>query len=208
MKSWVEAGGTLVLGPMSGYRDEEWTAFTDHALGDIEPWSGIEVHARLPIGGTPKLPVPVKLRWSDAGSNYESPADLWQETLSSKSGRVLATYVNGLADSKPAIIEARTGKGKVVILGTDPGPDALGKLLLRLAGEAGIKPMAQGEPGVIVSPRAAGNASGWVVVNVAGTPKKITLESGGVDLLSGREKPRTLELAPYDVVVIKSSGSR
>ncbi len=208
MKSWVEAGGTLVLGPMSGYRDEEWTAFTDHALGDIETWSGIEVDARLPIGGTPKLPVPVKLRWSDAGVNYESPADLWQETLSSKSGRVLATYGNGLADSKPAIIEARTGKGKVVILGTDPGPEALGKLLLRLAGEAGIKPMAQGEAGVIVSPRAAGNSSGWVVVNVTGTPKKITLESGGVDLLSGREKTRSLALAPYDVVILRSSGSR
>jgi hypothetical protein len=47
-----------------------------------------------------------------------------------------------------------------------------------------------------------------VVVNVSGTAKKIALDGIGVDLISGREKPRNLELAPYDVVVIKRSGSR
>jgi beta-galactosidase GanA len=208
MKSWVEAGGALVLGPMSGYRDEEWTAFTDYALGDIESWSGIEVDARLPIGGTPKPPLPIKLLWRDAGAEHEGTADLWQETLSSKSGRVLARYGNGLADGRPAIIEASVGKGRVVILGTDPGPEDLRRLLLRLAGEVGIKPVAQGDAGAIVSPRAGANSHGWVVVNVSGTAKKIALDGIGVDLISGREKPRNLELAPYDVVVIKRSGSR
>ena len=135
-------------------------------------------------------------------------SEIDRDTLSSKTGTVLATYGNGLADGKPAIIEARTGKGKVVILGTDPGTEALGKLLLRLAGEAGIRPMAQGEAGVVVVPRAGGNASGWVVVNVTGTTKKISLESGSVDLLSGREQSGALELAPYDVMVLQRSARR
>ena len=35
---------------MTGYRSDIWTSFTDHAMGDIAEWSGIEVDSRLPIG--------------------------------------------------------------------------------------------------------------------------------------------------------------
>jgi hypothetical protein len=66
----------------------------------------------------------------------------------------------------------------VVVLGTDPGPDGLRRLLLRLAREVGVRHVAQGD-----------GPYGWVIVNVGGIPKRIALESGGVDLLFRGARP-------------------
>lgn len=85
----------------------------------------------------------------------------------------------------------------MVVPGTDPGPDGLRRLLLRPAREVDVRHVAQGD-----------GLHGWVIVNVGGIPKRIALESGGVDLLLGREIPANLELVPYDVFLITSRPGR
>ena len=202
LKRWVTDGGTLVLGPMSGYRDADWTAFPDHALGDLESWIGAEVEARLPTGTGASLPSPIKLTWESG--LLESPADLWVETLSTATGRVLARYQGGMVDGQPAIVESPVGRGKVVLLGTDPGPEALRNLLLRLAGEAGIAPVAKGDGGVVAVPRAGTKTRGTVLVNLTGEAKRLTLpEAGGTDLLSGKAQGQDVTLPPYGVLVLQ-----
>jgi hypothetical protein len=88
----------------------------------------------------------------------------------------------------------------VVVLGTNPGPDGLRRLLLRLVREAGVWHVAQGDGRAIVSPREGDGLHGWMTVNASGIPKRIALESGGIDLLSARETSANLELALYDVL--------
>lgn len=64
LQDLVKNGGHLIVGPMSGYRTEEWTFYTDHAYGDINEWSGIEVTSRIPIGTSRReKEIPLLLDW-------------------------------------------------------------------------------------------------------------------------------------------------
>lgn len=206
LKNWVQKGGTLILGPMSGYRSEYWTAFTDKALGDLNQWTGIEVDTRLPIG-TQKMDDSLQqlhLKWNLNIEMSQEQALLWSESLSSASGKVLATYQNGMQSGKPAIIETKVGSGKVIQLGTDPGQEAIHILLMKYAREAGITPLAEGEEGILVVPR-VGKGEGVVLVNYTGENKEIKLkENYREDIISGKKySSEAITLQPYDVMILK-----
>ena len=204
LKTWVENGGILIAGPMTGYRTEIWASFTDHAMGDIAEWSGIEVETRLPIGLKRRpAEVPVYLNY-DASLNLEkTEATIWSEALSSEKGKVLAQYETGMHDGLPAIIENKVGKGKVVILGTDPGRYVTGELLKKYAAEKGITPLATGDKGIVVVPR-KGTSEGMVLVNIFNEDKEITLKNGDyTDYHSNESVPSSLSLKPYEVRILK-----
>ncbi len=201
LRAWVEKGGILVLGPMSGYRTREWTSFKDHAMGALEDWIGIHVDTRIPIGASRReAEVPFMLEFA---SNLEIPdaeASLWSEALSTEKGTVLATYKTGMHSGEPAIIENKVGEGMVVVLGTDPGEVAYGKLASHYAGELGIQPMASGDKGIVVSPR---GGEGQVIINLYN--KKSSLELSREikrDQLTGKKiNSRKIQLQPYQVIV-------
>lgn len=177
LKKWVENGGVLLAGPMSGYRTKEWNQFTDRQMGEFENWMGITVESFLPIGTQRReKEIPFLLSFDSSLQIEQQEASLWSLALSSDKGKVLSSYTTGHHEGKPAIIENKKGKGKVVLLGTDPGKEAMGKLLLHYAGEAGITPDATGDPGVIVVPR-EGSSKGYVLVNISYEPKTIKLNN-------------------------------
>lgn len=206
LKEWVHEGGTLILGPMSGYRSEHWTSFTEQALGSIEDWMGISVDSRIPIGLKEQpASVEVLLNWNKLFDFADNQALLWSEALSSDKGKVLATYQNGMHEGKPAIIENKVGKGKVVMLGTDPGRENLKELFLHYAREQKIEPLATGDAGVVVAPRGNEKQNGTVVVNIMNEPKTITLPGKGTytDILSDQKVGNSLQLKPYEVRVLR-----
>ena len=47
MKSWIEAGGTWVVGPMTDNRTIEGTKFTHAPFGSLEEWGGIYCNIRF-----------------------------------------------------------------------------------------------------------------------------------------------------------------
>jgi len=200
LKEWVKQGGTLVLGPMAGYRDKEWTAFTDKALGNLEEWMGINVEARLPFDDQESPLAPVKLKWRDGD---KLPVNLWGDILSSDKGTVLARYQNSYVDNKPAVVENEVGSGKVVLLGTDPGPHKAQELFLRLGAEKNISPVVTGESGVIAAPR-EGETGAVILVNVSSEDKKIKLGQKGRDRLTNTTKCGTITMSPYEVIVLET----
>jgi len=207
LKVWVEQGGTLVLGPQSGYRTEEWAQHTDHFLGKIEDWSGIEVKTIIPIGAKRRAEeMPFMLDFDATLSIPQSEASLWSLALWSKNGNVLATYKGGAHDLKPAIIENAVGKGRVILLGTDPGKPALKKILLYAAEKSNVKPLASGDEQVVIVPR-KGKESGWVIVNLSKNPKKIVLNTAANSfeniLLDTKVASREFELKPFEVQVLR-----
>jgi beta-galactosidase GanA len=206
LEQWVKDGGILVLGPMSGYRNDEWTSFKDHAMGDIAEWSGIEVDSRIPIGTEIReAEIPVMLHFKDELNLNKAEGRLWSEALSSSRGEVLATYQQGMHDGEPAIIEATVGKGKVVVLGTDPRKEAYKKLSLKYAREAGIKPLAEGDGEVVIAPRKGENTEGYVIVNISNKQRHLEMkEMPGKDMLTGKKiSDRKMTLEPYEVKVCK-----
>lgn len=207
LKQWVQEGGILILGPMSGYRTEAWTGFTDYATGDWEEWMDIEVDSRIPVGTKVRdAEIPLMLSYAKDLNWPDSQAGLWAENLSSASGRVLAKYQNGMHKGRNAIIETAVGKGKVVFLGCDPGYKAYKNLVIRYAGEAGISPLAESsDRDVLVVPRKGEKARALFVINLANEEKNISFSGKpSADLFSGEKiEDRNLHLSPYEVKLIK-----
>lgn len=205
MEKWVRDGGTLLLGPMSGYRTEYWTAPTQHALGKIGDWIGLEVESRIPIDGYNKEhDKALKLNFNQ-GQTTSADAGLWSEALSSKEGKVLATYQNGMHDGQPAIMETKVGKGKVIFFGTDPGYEAMKDFYLKYAAEKNIQPLAQGDQNVVVVPRSNGKSQYQFVINLANEVKNIELQSAiSEDLLTGKKGlGKKLTLQPFELIIGK-----
>lgn len=204
LKMWVQSGGTLFLGPMSGYRTNDYTSFTDNAMGDLENWIGSKTKSRIPLGVSESQQS--SLKWDDRLRISESKPSLWADALSTDKGTVLAHYKNGMEDGLPAITEAKVGKGKVITLGTDPGKGALRALYTRYANELNIQGMASGDKGVLVVPRGTEEVKGVILVNITEETKQISLayKQHAVDLISGNNIDLSkITLKPFDVQVLK-----
>ncbi|MEM9325870.1 MAG: beta-galactosidase [Bacteroidota bacterium] len=210
MKTWVEGGGTLILGPMSGYRSENWTAFRNHALGDFGRWTGIEVEHRLPIDSyNVKDLGPAQISFNEGMIDGEVEAQLWTEALSAGDGKVIAQYTNGWQKGMPAIMERPIGEGKVVYLGTAPSNQAMQSILVRYAEAAGIAPLASGDKDVLVVPRQKDGESYQFVINLANDQRSVILNQPiRRDILSGKVvERRSLEPQPFEVLYGKTSLS-
>ncbi len=207
LQDWVINGGILLVGPMTGYRTEEWTGFKQHAMGEMAEWMDIEVDSRIPIG-TSRRPaeIPVLLDFNNGLITKSPEASLWSEALSTDGGNILAFYKNGMHDGKPAIIENQVGQGKVVLLGTDPGEKAYRQLILKYADEAGVKPLTGVVEDVVISPRKGRSGEGYVVVNISNQEKEINLDINGYEDLLRQKKMKTggkLPLGPYDFFILR-----
>jgi beta-galactosidase GanA len=207
---WVEEGGTLLLGPMSGYRTEEWAGFADYATGSWEEWMDIEVESRIPVG-TQLRPaeIPLMLEYNSDLNMDPSEAGLWAESLSTRNGKIIAEYKNGMQAGRPAIIESSVGKGKVVFLGCDPGYERYKELVLIYSGEAGIKPLATGDKDVLVMPRKSPDSEALFIINLANENKKINVPGiVGRDLFSGRLiREEDFSLSPYECLLIEKENN-
>lgn len=201
---WVEKGGILIMGPMSAYRNNEWASYTNHAYGDFGRWTGIEVDSRIPIGTSLReAEIPIRIHFDERLSIPSSEGRLWSEALSSEKGTALAHYETGMHDGKNAIMENRVGKGKVVVLGVDPGYEAYQKIVLHYADAVGVEPIASGDADVVVAPR-RGESDGFIIVNIANEAKEITLPAGRYqNLLEDiAVEGGAIQLAPYAVLVL------
>jgi beta-galactosidase GanA len=175
MKSYVALGGTWVLGPLSACRTTEGTAHRDACYGaEFEQWLGIHVRHRLPPGGVTRLAPesePVTCQWwCDA---YETTAPR----------RILAKYSGGPLDGFAAIVECPIGKGRVILLGTQPEDSWLRVFLKSLVPEIPIK----ADAGVVVAPRVtnSGKPAGSIIVNTRATAAQFQLSGGTPEKIDG-----------------------
>ena len=175
LKTFVEEGGTWVLGPLSAGRTMEATAHRDACYGaDFEKWLGVHVRHRLAPGGETKLL-----------ANGESVGCHWwcdaYEPLAKQT--VLATYAGGPLDGFAAVVECPVGKGRVILLGTQPDAGWLKKLVARLVPVTQI----EADAGVVVVPRvdAAGKPAGVIAVNTRNTIAQFSLPGGELQKLEG-----------------------
>ena len=183
MRQFVEQGGTWILGPLSACRTVEATAFRDACYGaDFEQWLGIHVRHRLTPGGVTKLKADGETigcrLWCDA---YE---------LRQADRRVLAAYAGGPLDGLAAVVECPIGKGRVILLGTQPDDAWLKKWIGRMVPHSGI----EASPGVVVAERvtADGKPAGAIIINTRRDPAKYrnaatekTLKGYGVEIVTG-----------------------
>ncbi|WP_020529969.1 beta-galactosidase [Flexithrix dorotheae] len=205
LKKWVEQGGTLVLGPMSGYRNQYFGANTDFALGNLEPWMGINVATRLPIDKfADESDINLKVKLNQSYGVEPENAALWSEALTSKKGEVLATYLNGMHDGKNAIIENKVGKGKVVLIGSFPGKSAMKALVLDLAKDQNISPLGEGDPDVLIVPRGNQDNEYYFVINLKNEEQEVILpfQQFSDEFTEAKYQSGKLTLKPFEVMCL------
>jgi beta-galactosidase len=149
-----------LLGPLSACRTADATAFRDAAYGAaLEKWLGIHVRHRLPADPSIRFASGTGTGeckwWCDA---YEPAQDR----------KVLGRYAGGALDGLAAAVECRIGKGKVILLGTQPPDEWLQDLIRELAAPQRVA----ASPGVEVCARvdASGHSAGVIAVNTDAKP--------------------------------------
>lgn len=203
VKRFVEAGGVWICAPLTGARTGEHTVPTDAGLGLVDELAGVETVYTFPLSGSGS---------TGTALGYTTPLAGWCAALKAAGAE---TRVMGTIDSKTAakglgfLTERSLGKGKVVVLSTQPvgesGAKLLSALLRRYAAEAGVVQPYEVSQGTLVCPRQdeQGRVS-CLVVNMNGAGGTIQVPKGATDALNGASVPEgTLRLAPYEYRAIR-----
>lgn len=197
MKAFVEAGGTWVIGPMSGFRTEDATARRESGFGPLEDVIGSSVRHRFP-----PPPMGANLDWGKSG---RSACRLWCDAYrSTAETKVLARYADGPAAGAPAVLERALGKGRVITLGTLPDHAELSRIIEEACWETTGLPAEMDPPaGIIVIPRVHmdGTPAGHIFIDIAGKGGEVVGVTG-VDKLTAESVGGTLKLKPWGVAVV------
>lgn len=116
--AYAQAGGHLVLGPRTGYADQEARARLEPAPGRLGEAAGVtydefsNLDRDLPVRPAPGSPLPLP---------PEATATRWADGLTVTDADVLAAYEHPHFGRWPAITTRRHGAGRVTHVGTVPG---------------------------------------------------------------------------------------
>jgi beta-galactosidase len=130
---YVRGGGTLLLGPRSGMKDEENSLDPRRQPGPLAAPLGGRVEQFYALEG----PVVVQ------GDYGRGTADVWAERLSASDADTQVTLRfgagNGWLAGQPAMIERRIGSGTLAYLGALLDPGLMQSTLEALAHRAGVR---------------------------------------------------------------------
>jgi beta-galactosidase GanA len=199
LAEWVKAGGTLVLGPLTGWRSEEFTAFTDQEFGGFEAIMGAKIERFFTVQWVEDV---VSMEFEDG---HRTHSQSWVQSFAPSTATTLATWRGGYADGHPAVIDNVHGKGRVITIGGMVDEPTWGRLVSQACVDAGIEPVCEGGKKVQAIPRAGANGklAGYGVVNLDTKPASVTLAGKGTDRLSGRATEASFNLEPFEVKIIE-----
>jgi beta-galactosidase len=136
LERFVEAGGTLVIGPFSGVTDPDERVRLGGYPGSLRELLGIRIEEYWPFEDG------VELRVSSPRFG-EFTAHRWAEwfDLDATSADVLAKIEGGPLDGHPAVLVNHYGDGAAWYVATLPRDAALGRLLRTIATDSGVAPV-------------------------------------------------------------------
>ena len=201
LAAYAAAGGHLILGPRTGYADQEARARTDQAPARLDRAAGVyydeysNIDQPITVAAAPTSPlVP---RDGAAGSR-------WIDGLQADDATVLASYQHPHFQRWPAVTTRQHGDGRITCVGTVPNP-TLATDLFRWAAPHPVSPWRGGPPSVTAT--SATNRHGerlHFVHNWSWDPTEITVPADLADAVTG-ERHRSgelLPLGPWDVHVL------
>ncbi|MDB5321456.1 MAG: beta-galactosidase [Phycisphaerales bacterium] len=216
LKEWVEEGGCLLLGPLTGHRTEEFTAWTDQEFGGLEELMGATcsgMHSTAEREGAtilwgaetaaPQEPL-AEASPTESPIPSSTPRGLCY-AFAATTAHVLARYHGGAAAGEAAILMNKVGKGTVITLGARVDRESYLDLVHTLCELAKVEPLATGSGHVAVIPRmnADTTIAAYGVVNLTQERQTITLPKAGTDRLSGRSAGPEIELEPREVLLVE-----
>lgn len=202
LAAYAEAGGHLVLGPRTGYGDEEGRARTDIMPARLATASGV----RYEEFGNLSEEVPVVA--SEAGLVFDgaAAATRWSDGLIADEATVLARYDHPHLGRWPAATTRRVGEGRMRITYVGTVPDrAFAKALMAWVCPSPVVTRQDLPESVTTTGATATDGRRLRLLhNWSWTPERVRLSAAFRDVVSGRPcaEGDTLELGPWDVRVL------
>ena len=198
MVSYVKAGGHLLLGPRSGFKDEY-----SSMLPSRQPGTRLAELLGAHVEEFYTLDRPVEMT-----GELSAKAKTWAEIfkIDAPDAQVLMRYgrFNGWIDDQPAMVTRQVGKGRITYLGACLEAEDMRRMMQWAVGISGIKAAFAAPPeGVEVCSRVSGNQELYIVINHTGVAQTVVLPRALRNLLAD-QAPLTdrLQLPPYEVAVL------
>ncbi|MDH6606965.1 beta-galactosidase [Streptomyces sp. SAI-208] len=188
--AYVRQGGTLVSGFLTGVADEDDRVRPGGMDARLRELFGIRVlHEWWPL---------------DAGEHAECDGPsggfrgtLWSEEIEKTAdGTTEAAYKGGELDGLPAVLR----KDRAWYLSTLPEPDALRRLLARIAADAGVRPVLDALPDRVEAVR---RGELLFLLHHGREPVTVTVPGTHHDLLTGRTVTDEVVLGRYGAAVLR-----
>ncbi|MFK0110557.1 beta-galactosidase [Streptomyces sp. NPDC091217] len=203
LASYAHAGGHLVLGPRTGYADQEARARTEPAPGRLTDAAGVSYDEFS------NLVREVPVRSGTLGLPEDATATRWADGLGVTDAEVLVTYDHPHFGRWPAVTTRRHGSGRVTCVGTVPGRE-LGRALAEWLAPS----PAHGWRDLPVPVTATTGTSPdgrrvHIVHNWSWEPASVPVPAHLTDVLDGTSLAvgASLDLGPWDVRVLVTVDS-
>ncbi|CAN7266808.1 beta-galactosidase [Paenibacillus sp. LjRoot153] len=203
LKQYVVAGGKLVFGARSGYKDQRGHCRMTPFPGLVAELCGVTVEDFTLIVNEAATP---NMRWIDGGGEASMPARLYNDILLPENDSVetLALFDGDYYTGKPALTRNPYGSGEAYYFGAAFSREVADALIRRLGIAPATKGWAELPPEVEVAIRVKQDRRFAFILNYTDKPVKANLLKEMEDLLEGeRVSMGEMEIAPYGVKVFE-----
>ncbi|HUQ60854.1 beta-galactosidase [Lentzea sp.] len=190
IRSYVDGGGTFVMGFLSGVVDENDHVLLGGCPALLTDVMGLCVSEFLPQSGT--LTCDSELLGSFV-------ADFWADDVETTTASVVAAVSGGELEGMPVVLRNDFGEGTAWYVATRPSSGAMRALLGHVASQAGV-PSSPPPEGVEVVRR----GDFQFVINHRSEPAEVVVDGAHTDLLSGEVVSGAAVLPRYGVKVLQA----
>jgi beta-galactosidase len=201
LKSYVQAGGTLVVTQRTGVKDETNAVVNQRLPGLLAEVCGVEVEEYDSLSSD--MQNSLEFVEPELASAAKPAVGVLCDILKPTSAIVLARYTEDFYAGKPAITLNSFGKGKAVYVGAVGDGQLYETLASWLLERSGLQPILAVPDGVEVTERWQGTRRLLFILNHTGYEQEVILDKSYMNLLDG---PAIIErkviVKPLEVLVL------
>ncbi len=195
LAAYVEEGGTLLLGPRAGFKDECNRVVGQPLPGLLAEMAGVTLEEF-------DSPPPEIVNAVRFGEGQEIPASLWHEMLAPETAQVWAAYTQDYQAGRAAVTANRYGEGQVIYVGTLGEAALYDALLERLLPQVGLAPLLATPPGVEAVAREGNGRRVVFLLNHTPVEQQVALDGVYQNLLTGGKVQGTVTIPAREVLVL------
>jgi beta-galactosidase len=198
LSEYVRQGGTLILNPRTGVKDERNVCRTEPLPSLLREVAGVEIDDYDPLGTDENR---IRLH-----SGEEFTVSVWADALTLHGAEEVAVYTRSIFAGETAIACHRFGGGTVYTLGTYGEPALYDTLLGRVLDEADVETMPGVPEGVDACWREKEGARYLFLVNLSGEERSVPVPEGVTTLLGASPHGGMVRLSPYEVGIYRTGS--